>query len=153
MATQNGNQNIILQNLCSGRCFSYISAAISTKNKELCGFCAEMCMGGFFILFKKKKSSQVACGTQIQLSTVIQKSVRWMIPPGWPCSFIKRTGVIFFFNRKSSVFLKFILWLWYMIYLYFPEANSLEVKSMTFLERVQIAQAVVLYSMLASRNL
>lgn len=55
MATQNGNQNIIPQNLCSSRCFSYISAAISTKNKELHGFCAEMCMGGFFILLKKKK--------------------------------------------------------------------------------------------------
>lgn len=82
MATQNVNQKIIPQNLCSSRCFSWISAAISTKNKELCGFHAEMCMGGFFILLKKKKSSQVACGTQIQLSTVIQKTVRSMIPPG-----------------------------------------------------------------------
>lgn len=48
-------KKIILQYLCSSRCFSSISAAISTKNRELYGFHVEMCMESFSILLKKKK--------------------------------------------------------------------------------------------------
>lgn len=56
MAIQNVNpKKIILQYLCSSRCFSYLSAAISAKNRELYGFHAEM-HGKLFILLLKKKS-------------------------------------------------------------------------------------------------
>lgn len=48
MAIQNVNQKkIILQNLRSSRYFSWVSGAISAKNKEVYDFPAEMCLKVF----------------------------------------------------------------------------------------------------------
>lgn len=64
MTIQNVNPKIILQYLCYSGCFS-VSSAISTENRHLHSFHAEMCMGSFLLKKQIQTLKLQTCGLQI----------------------------------------------------------------------------------------